>query len=245
MKNALLVLLALTIANAAAAAPAVEQVQCLPNEANQVVRATGVEVPGGGSARLYFRRLNPTGAFYHVGMVPSGKGNYWSVFPEPEWREQQGLSDEWWEVLRERDWVGSRSRSEIEDWMDGLGHEAAEYYVAIFDDAGNQVSRSKQRVVEVWSYDDCAHELAPVEAGLAANLTVGETTEAQVGRPVYHWLCWGIVTRLGANGVLRGDEVCRACVVGAWLPIASGAGALIVGTTVKKREPKVPSDSLP
>ena len=245
MKNALVVALTLVLATAAVAAPSVEPVECLPNEANQVVWANGVDVPGGGSARLYFRRLNPTGASYFVDMVPAGDGSYWGVFPEPEWREQQDLTDEWWEVLQDRDWIADRERDEIAAWMDGLEHEAAEYHVSVIDDAGSRVSRSQHQVVEVWEHDECEHELTPVEAGYASNLTVGETTEAQIGRPVYHWLCWGIVTRLGNNGILRGDEICRACVVGAWLPASSAAGALIMGTAVTKREPKSASDTQP
>ncbi len=240
------VLFALTgSAMAADRALEVDPVACLPNEANQALTAGAEGLAGGDSVRAFFRRLHPSGAFYSVAMEPTGEGRYWTVLPKPEDRRQPQLSDEWWEILRDRDWVAGRDREEIEDWLEELEHEAAEYFVAVYDDTGRRVARSEDLVVEVLDGDDCAHELTAVERGWAWNLTVGETTPEQIGKPVFHWLCDGVVTRLAHDGVLRSDDFCRSCVLAAWYPLAVAAAAPTIGITVYKREPERPSDVEP
>ncbi len=238
-------LLAVPASLAVAAGAEVAAPECLPNEANAPLSAEVEGVAGGDSVRLYFRRLHPSGAFYYTELDASGGGQYWTVFPKPEEREQRQLTDEWWELLSERDWIDGRSREEIEDWLEELEHEAAEYFVAIYDAGGQRKWRSRDFVIEVRDRDECGPLLTPHHRGLSENLTVGETTEAQVERPVFHWLCDGIVTRIGENGVLRGDEVCRACVVATWFPTAATAGAVVAGTTIHHREPRRASDEQP
>lgn len=202
----------------------VEELACLPAEANRAVRATVAEMPAGATVRLYFRRLHPLGAFYYSGMWPAGSDTYWSVFPKPEIRRQHPLTDEWWEVLQTRDWIvlEGRDRQWLVSWLEAREHEAAEYYAAVYDARGDLVARSRTRLVDVDDPDECEVELTPQEGGWARNLTVGETTELQNGKPMFHWLCDGVVTRVSASGILEPDGYCRACVVAAmeatWRP---------------------------
>lgn len=223
-----------------------QELECLPNESTIAFTAqVAPEVDASKQVRLYFRRLNPTGAFYWVKMNALGDGNYWTVFPKPEEREQQELTEEWWELLQERDWARGRDREWLQDWLESQEHEAAEYYAAIVDVSGTQISRTKTQLVEVRDYDDCRFGLEPIEFGQSQNLVVGETTDLQRGKEVFHWLCDGIVSRVDPVGVLRADETCRSCVVAGWLPIASTAGALVAGTTIEKREPPRASATQP
>lgn len=214
----------------------VEQLECLPEEANQMVAATVKNLAGGDTVRAYFRRVNPEGAFYYVEMAATAKDRYWAVLPKPEDREQQEITDEWWEEsLSTRDWLEGRERDDAEALFEGFENEAAEYYVAVYDAAGALRKRSDVQLVEVRERDDCEVSLAPVEEGFARNLTVGETTDLQRGKTVFHWLCDGIVTRQSSQGILRPDEFCRACVV-AWLPAAVAGAAIGVVTAVELTE---------
>lgn len=222
------------------------QLECLPNESTIAFSAqVAPEIEASKQVRLYFRRLNPTGAFYWVRMNAEGGGNYWTVFPKPEERKQQELTDEWWEILQDRDWAEGRDRDWLEDWLESQQFEAAEYYAAVVDVEGAEVARTPTRLVEVREYDDCRFGLSPFELGQSQNLTIGETTDFQRDKQVFHWLCDGIVSRVDPLGVLRPDGTCRSCVVAGWLPIASAAGALVAGTTIEKREPPRASDTQP
>jgi len=223
-----------------------EGVECLPNEANQLITAkVDPEVRGSDEVRLYFRRLNPTGAYYWVEMNPSGDGSYWAAFPKPETRAQRELSDDWWEILESRDWMADRDREWLEDYFDSQEHELAEYYIAAVDIEGQELAKTATALVEVKDRDDCRVPLDPYQVGQTRNLTVGETTEAQQGQEVYHWLCDGIVSRVNYESILREDEYCRACVVAAWLPVVPAGAALIAGTTIEKREPQRASEVQP
>ena len=110
-------------------------------------------------------------------------------------------------------------------------NESVELFVAIETPGGETLSRSETLTVPVT--DDCPVELSDEEAGYADNLTVGETALAQAGNPVLGFLCDGIVTRIDSEGVLRPDEVCRACVIAWWLkpeyltPAAAAAAGLV------------------
>ncbi len=110
-----------------------------------------------------------------------------------------------------------------------------EVYVALVDPAGNVVgSPSEPMLIPVTS--DCDVELTPHERGMAENLVVGETDEEQVGEDVWGFLCDGIISRIGPDGVLRADGICRRCIVAWWdrpeslLPAAVllGGGTVIV-----------------
>lgn len=234
------------------AAPALAQtievgdLDCLPNEFNSSISASvQPEVGGSDQVRLHFRRLNPTGAYYWVTMNPAGEGRYWTVFPKPEQREQQRLTDEWWQILEKRDWMAGRDREWLDNWLEQQQFEAAEYFVSVVDVAGRELARSKASLVEVRDRNDCRVSLDAFEQGQARNLTVGEKTEAQRGHELYHWLCDGVVSRVDFEGVLREDEICRACVVAAWLPVVPAGAALIAGTTIEKREPRRVSEVQP
>lgn len=131
--------------------------------------------------------------------------------------------------LEERNWMDSLTDDSLEQWLGNLQYEPTEYYVAVYDGYGQRLAKGPMLVTQV--RDDCDTNLTPLEAGLAENLTIGETAAWQRGREVFHWLCDGIVTRVGPDGVVRSDSVCRACVVAWWqreqflIPAATGAGA--------------------
>lgn len=232
------ILLAVLAPLAAAAQPTeieVAPLDCLPNQQNAAITARLTSVPSGGSVRLYFRRLKPEGAFYYNHLFAERDGGYWSVFPKPEDRDPTQLTDTWWQELAERDWMAGRDREWLEDWLRQQEHEAAEYYVSVHDATGNRLSQSSTALVRVEDPEDCPVQLSERELGWSMNLTIGETVAEQVGEQVHHWLCDGIVTRIGANGVLRADEFCRACVVAVippWLPPT--AGALAAGLVVSE-----------
>lgn len=228
----LLVVLVVAPANAQdsqEAAISLRDLLCLPKEHNAPLQLSVSEEAGGSSVWLYFRRLNPVGAFYFVQAWAAGEGEYWTVFPKPEDRDQQSLTDDWWEVLEDRDWMEGHDRDWLEDWLENQENEATEYYVAVKDAAGRITARSASRLVPVREHDECPPDLTSQERGWAQNLTVGEATSIQAGKQVYHWLCNGIVTRMGVDQILRGDEFCRACVVALFPPIVPAAGILAGG----------------
>lgn len=228
----------------------VDEIACLPNEENASIRATVTPEVGGGSVRLYFRRLNPEGAFYYNRFFATGGGTYWTVFPKPEDREQAQLDDEWWEKLETRDWMNGRDREWLEEYLEERPHELAEYFVAVHDSGGERITQTPMRLVEVTDHDGCEPSLDRFEDGWAENLTIGETREDQYGEQVYHWLCDGIVTRIDRNDVIRADAYCRACVV-ALLPVwvtpaaATLAGAALATEIFDNQDPPSASPSRP
>ncbi len=119
-------------------------------------------------------------------------------------------------------------------------NEQVEIYSAIVDSAGKVVARSEPQVSKVT--DDCKVQLGEKELGVAANLTVGETSAKQQGQKVMAFLCYGVVTRVNFKGIRRSDEVCRACVIAFWqrkpvalLPPLMGTGIIV--TTGEEPEP--------
>lgn len=136
--------------------------------------------------------------------------------------------------LEERNWMDTLTDESLEEWLNNLEYEPTEYYSAVYDGYGQRLARSPMQVTQV--RDDCDTNLTAAEAGLAENLTVGETAAWQKGKEVFHWLCDGIVSRVDPTGVVRGDSICRACLVAWWqkeeflIPLAAGAGALGVIT---------------
>ena len=101
---------------------------------------------------------------------------------------------------------------EFETWLDTLEYEPVEYFAAVFGPTGEQIAKSPMMIGEVRSESDCDVVLTPAQMGEAQNLVVGETAAWQRGKPVYHWLCDGVVTRVDPEGVKRPDETCRTCV---------------------------------
>jgi len=225
----------------------VDEVACLPLEENEILNATVNPEVGGSSVRLYFRRLNPVGDFYYSEMDTPGGGMYWSPFPKPEDREQPELTDEWWDVLKDRDWMEGHDREWLENLLEEQENEFAEYYVAVKSATGESLSRSKFTLTPVLEQDDCEVELTERQDGMAENMTIGETIEEQEGREVFHWLCDGIVTRIDIEDILRADEFCRACVI-AWppavIPLIVSAG-IVSAALIEDEEPEPASPTTP
>lgn len=131
-----------------------------------------------------------------------------------------------------RDWMIGRDDATLEQFLEGLEYEPAEYYAAAYDSYGEEVARSPMRVTPVTA--DCPLRLTPQEAGAANNLTIGESAPWQEGKPVFHWTCRGVVTRIDELMIPRADEICRACVVAfelkeivAPVVLATGVGIII------------------
>jgi hypothetical protein len=103
-----------------------------------------------------------------------------------------------------------------------------EYYVAIVDPAGTVLGQSEPMITPVT--DDCDLVLSRKERGMAENLVVGETVEEQAGETVYGFLCDGVISRIGPDGVLRADSICRRCIVAWWdRPDALVPAAILLG----------------
>ncbi len=137
--------------------------------------------------------------------------------------------------LEPRNWLESLNDESLEQWLESLDYEPTEYYAAVYDGYGQRLAKGPMQVTQV--RDECSTNLTPAEAGLADNLTVGETAAWQAGKQVFHWLCDGVISRIDPSGVYRGDSICRACVVAWWqkkeflLPLAAGvagAGVIVV-----------------
>jgi hypothetical protein len=114
--------------------------------------------------------------------------------------------------LISRHWMNRLSNEEFEKWLEGLKYEPTDYFVAVVGTSAQIIAQTPMMVVEVRSQSSCKVELSPEQQGEAANLVVGETAPWQVGEPVFHWMCDGVVTRIGENNVKRADESCRVCV---------------------------------
>ena len=114
--------------------------------------------------------------------------------------------------LESRHWMNQLSDKEFQKWLEQLEYEPVEYYVAVVGPSTQIVAQTPMLVGEVRSQSSCRLELTPEQRGEAANLVVGETAAWQIGEPVFHWLCEGVVTRIGENNVKRADESCRGCV---------------------------------
>jgi len=202
--------------------------ECLPLEENKVFAAGVDGVAVGDSVRLYFRRLSRVGDFYYLEMTPSAADAYWTTFPRAEEREQEELNDSWWEDLQHKDWMEGHDREWLEDFLEDQRFEAAEYYVAVLNAAGELRAESKTELTTVMK-DDCFEPLDPIQRGWSDNLAIGETADVQAGKEVFHWLCHGIVTRIDPYDVRRPDEYCRACVLGLWIAPTSAAGIALIG----------------
>lgn len=152
--------------------------------------------------------------------------------------------------LVERHWLAEMDDASFQDWLERLENEPAEYYTSVVDPAGREVARSRTMVAEVKG--DCRPDLSAEQRGEAENLVVGETAYWQQGEIPFHWMCDGIVSRVDPSNVLRGDEVCRACVVAWWdtagllAPIgAAAAGVAQVGILDSEDTPLDPAPPPP
>ena len=111
-----------------------------------------------------------------------------------------------------RDWMDTISDTEFDAWLASLKYEPVEYFVAVFSATGEVIARSPMITGDVRDESECHIELTPQQLGEAQNLIVGETAPWQRGKPVFHWLCDGVISRVGMDGVKRVDTSCRTCV---------------------------------
>ena len=114
--------------------------------------------------------------------------------------------------LESRHWLNQLSTEQFQKWLEGLKYEPVDYFAAVVGTSAQIIGQTPMMVGEVRSQSSCKVELTPEQQGEAANLVVGETAPWQVGEPVFHWMCEGVVTRIGENNVKRADESCRGCV---------------------------------
>ena len=167
-------------------------------------------------------------------------------------KDEEELDDD---LLRERaslgkkiprDWLGQMDDETFQNWLEQLENEPAEYFVSVHDANGLQLARSPTQVTEV--RENCRVDLSPQERGEAENLTIGETAHWQRDEEVFHWLCAGIVTRIDPTNVLRGDGICRACVIAWWkkkqlLLTTAVVPPTLITTIHKDPEPPASPDS--
>ncbi len=146
-----------------------------------------------------------------------------------------------------REWLGEMDDATFQSWLEQLENEPAEYYVSVHDAEGRQLARSMTRVTEVRK--NCRPDLSERERGEAENLTVGETAHWQRDEPVFHWLCDGIVSRIDPANVLRGDGICRACVIAWWkkkqLLLTTALVPPLTGVVISKDPPLPASPDAP
>ena len=128
-------------------------------------------------------------------------------------------------------------------------NEAVEYYVAVVDPNEQVLAKSESLMAPVYEPEDCEVELTEAQRGMAENLTVGETTFEQVGEDVDGFLCDGVVSRINPLGILRPDELCRACVIAWWekkgIMVPAAAGAVGTGLVINRRDPPEASPVTP
>lgn len=145
-----------------------------------------------------------------------------------------------------RDWMMGMSDAELQNWLQGLENEPAEYYGEILDASGALVARSPMKVVEV--RHDCDFALTPAQQGESENLVIGETAPWEEGKDPFHWQCEGIVSRYDVDGILRVDRRCRACVIVWWqrkeILVPAAAAAIATGVIIADRNgpPASPSE---
>lgn len=114
--------------------------------------------------------------------------------------------------LEGRDWMDQLDDAAFQEWLENLEFEPVEYFVRVDGPSGEMITETPMMIAEVRQPSRCQVELTPEQRGEAENLVVGETAGWQAGEPVFHWLCDGVVTRIGDNNIKRADESCRACV---------------------------------
>ncbi|MEM9553875.1 MAG: hypothetical protein AAGC60_06435 [Acidobacteriota bacterium] len=227
---------------------------------------------------LYWVRMQPAGEGRYWGIFPQAEDHALEVRELEEARaeaQREVAWAQWWrekdasdhrdpnsdldqDLIRERasqgkqverDWLGEMDDREFQEWLETLENEPTEYYTAVNDFQGNELARSPTRVAPV--SDNCRVDLSEEERGVAENMIVGETAYWQRGEQVFHWLCDGIIARVDPNGVRRGDEICRACVIAWWkrpgilVPAAVGAGVVTGVILVDDDSPAPVSPSEP
>ncbi|MEM1176815.1 MAG: hypothetical protein AAGM22_00595 [Acidobacteriota bacterium] len=227
---------------------------------------------------LYWVGMNPAGQGRYWGVMPKAEDRPVQRHDVIERRENIQAETswaEWWrqkdssdhrdpnseldtDLIRERasqgkqverDWLGEMDDDTFQRWLEQLENEPAEYFTSVHDYNGDEIARSRTRVTEVKS--NCRVDLTPEQLGEAENLTVGETAYWQRDESIFHWLCDGIVSRVDPTNVLRGDGICRACVVAWWkrkeilIPAIVGAGVVTGVVLLDDDDPDPISPSSP
>lgn len=222
---------------------------------------------------LYWVPMKPAGNGRYWGIFPKAEDNALKRYDIVEHREnlkRENSWAEWWRVkdasddrnpnrdldqdlirerasqgkLEKRDWLAEMDDDQFQKWLEQLENEPAEYFTAVHDFKGQRLAQSPTMAAEVRK--NCRVELTPEQRGLADNLVVGETAYWQRDQNVFHWLCEGVVSRVDPNNVVRGDSLCRACVVAWWkkpallIPGALAAGG-IAGVVLIDRDPPPPA----
>ena len=190
---------------------------------------------------LYFVEMHPAGSGRYWGVMPKAEKRKLDRH-ELERRRDEAVDSHtqaaWWrekdssdhrnpnqdlddDEIRERasrgkaedrHWMTDLDDEEFESWLDSLEFEPVEHFVSVLGAEGQLLAKSSMMVGEVRSAGSCQVELTPQQLGEANNLVVGETAPWQKGKAVFHWLCAGVVSRVGPDGVKRPDGACRSCV---------------------------------
>lgn len=181
---------------------------CLPNLGNAPLTVQLDDDEGVAAVRLYFRRLHPLGSFYFTPLHRSGPGLYSGVFPRPDDRAPAPMQDSWWRELKNRPWLAERDREWLEGWLRRSRHEPAEFFLAVHDAQGERLAETEIQTIGVLEAADCSFNLSDQESEWTTALVIGETTELQAGRSLFHWSCGGIVERISAAGERSPDRVC-------------------------------------
>ncbi len=190
---------------------------------------------------LYYVQMHPAGSGRYWGVMPKAEKRKLDRHELEQRRDEaidQNTQAAWWrekessdhrnpnkdlddDDIRERasfgknedrHWMTELDDRDFEEWLDRLEFEPVEYFVSVLGVEEQLISRSAMMIGEVRSPKNCEVKLTPQQLGEANNLVVGETAPWQKDKAVFHWMCAGVVSRVGPDGVKRPDGACRGCV---------------------------------
>lgn len=226
---------------------------------------------------LYWVRMKPAGQGRYWGVFPKAEDRLLQRHDIIQQREQAKAAEswaEWWRAkdssdhrnptqdldqnlirerasqgkLERRDWMSEMDDPSFQRWLEQLENEPTEYFTAVHDWQGKRLAKSPTEVAEVRK--NCRVDLNPEQIGEAENMTVGETAYWQKDEGVFHWLCEGVVSRVDPTNVIRGDSVCRACVVAWWnkpallIPAAAVATGAVAGVVLVEQDDPPPASPI-
>lgn len=224
---------------------------------------------------FYYVVMNPSGGGEYWAVLPKPADEDLDVeeleetesaeedeFPQAAWWKAKDASDDRdpnddlnEEIIEERasqgrqedrDWMKALTLEELEDWLEELENEPTEYFVQVFDADGQPISGARSATLSTVVTEDCEVDLDRRQQGQALNLVIGETAPWQIGRPVFHWLCDGIVSRIDYRDILRADEMCRACAFAMTqkllVPATAGSVGVLGVVFSDEPEPVSPTD---
>lgn len=226
---------------------------------------------------LYWVKMKPAGQGRYWGVFPKAEDRVlqrYDVIAQREQAKQAESWAQWWRAkdssdhrnptneldqnlirerasqgkLERRDWLAEMDDPTFQRWLEQLENEPTEYFTAVHDWQGKRLAKSPTRVAEVRK--NCRAELTPEQQGEADNMTIGETAYWQKDEGVFHWMCEGVVSRVDPTNVIRGDNVCRACVVAWWkkpgllIPAAAIATGGVAGVVIIDRDDPPPASPI-